>query len=120
MEKYKLIIGFCSYILCSAIGLTLIKYGVSKKFGISFENFELRILLSYFTIFGIILYIISFLLSLTLMKNMNLSYFYPISAGAIFIMVCVFGVLFLHEKMNAIQIIGCGVILLGIFLLNLK
>lgn len=115
-----MILGLCIYVLCSSVGLILIKYGVSKKLELSFVNQELKLSLNYIAVIGLILYIISFLLSLFLMKNLSLNYFYPVSAGAIFVFVCILGVVVLNEKVSVLQSIGSGIILLGIIIMNLK
>ena len=53
------------------------------------------------------------------MKGMNLSLFYPLSAGLIYIAVCVASYLVLKEKISVQQLIGMVVILAGIVIMNL-
>ena len=50
---------------------------------------------------------------------MNLSLFYPLSAGLIYIAVCVLSFLVLKEKISVQQLIGMVVILAGIVIMNL-
>ena len=71
-------------------------------------------------IIGMVVYIVSFLLSLAVMKKMNLSVFYPISAGLIFILTCILSVVLLKEKVAVNQFIGMGIILIGIVVMNIK
>lgn len=53
------------------------------------------------------------------MKGMQLSVFYPISAGMIYVMVCILSRVILHEEMTIKQIIGMCVILVGIIIMNI-
>ena len=64
-------------------------------------------------------YVESFLTSLIAMKGMQLSVFYPISAGMIYVMVCILSRVILHEEMTIKQIIGMCVILVGIIIMNI-
>jgi len=56
---------------------------------------------------------------MVVMKGMNLSLFYPLSAGLIYIAVCVASYLVLKEKISVQQLIGMVVILAGIVIMNI-
>ncbi len=75
--------------------------------------------LSWMLVLGAVLYVLSFLLSMIVMKGMNLSVFYPLSAGLIYVVVCVMSILVLKEKPSIFQMIGMTVILAGIIVMNL-
>ena len=76
--------------------------------------------LSWILVLGACLYVVSFLTSMVVMKGMNLSVFYPLSAGLIYIAVCILSFLLLKEKITTTQLIGMAVILAGIVIMNLN
>ena len=53
------------------------------------------------------------------MKKMDLSLYDPLSAGLVYIIVCLVSVLVLKEKLGAMQLAGMAVIFVGIILMNL-
>ncbi len=108
------------YILFSGLGLTLMKVGINKGFGLGVENGSLHFTISLTTVAGIILYVCSFVLSMVAMSRMNLTFFYPLSAGMIYILVCFLGVWLLKETVTIQQWIGMGLILAGVIAMNLK
>ena len=69
---------------------------------------------------GALIYVVSFCLSMVVMKGMNLSLFYPLSAGLIYIAVCLLSFLVLKEKISTTQLIGMAVILAGVIIMNIK
>ena len=64
-------------------------------------------------------YILSFLISLAIMKDMNLSVYYPVSAGLIYVMVCLLSVAIFSEKITIQQLIGMISIFIGIIVMNI-
>ena len=108
------------YILCSASGLTLIRMGLSQGTMIGLSQRVLQLNISLLLIGGLVLYAASFILSLLVMSKMSLSVFYPISAGLVFVAVCLFSVFVLKESLDFHKIIGIGLILLGVVAMNLR
>lgn len=108
---------FVLYIFLSALGLTLIKMGSSN---VSFQllsgifNFKLDIKL----ILGMICYIVSFLLFMVMMPKFDLSYIYPVAAGALYIVIAIFAVFLLGEKISTAEWIGMIFILVGIIFMS--
>lgn len=115
----KHMIGLIIYVCLSATALTLIKLGLKTNSTLLLDKRGFNISLSWILILGAILYIISFLLSLIVMKSMNLSLFYPLSAGLIYIAVCILSMLVLKEKPSVYQFVGMTIILAGIIVMNL-
>lgn len=115
----KVMIGLLIYVCLSATGLTLIKFGLNKNSTLSFNQTGFSLEFSWLLLIGLCMYVFSFLLSLVVMKGMDLSIYYPVSAGAIYIIVCVLGFFVLHEKITTNQLIGMAVILAGIIIMNL-
>ena len=115
----KGMIGLIIYVCLSAAGLTLIKMGLEKNSTLLLDKGGFNLSLSWVVVLGAALYICSFVLSMVVMKGMNLSLFYPLSAGLIYVVVCVLGVLVLKEKITTYQLVGMVVILAGIVIMNL-
>lgn len=112
-------LGLIIYVCMSAAGLTLIKIGTAKESTllINSAGFDLR--LSWLLVIGLCIYVLSFLMSIMVMKRMNLTIFYPLSAGLIYILVSLAGFLVLKEPFTSWQIVGMGIILTGIVVMNL-
>ncbi len=104
----------------SSSGLVLLKLGTEKGVEISFGEGLLNIHINLIFFIGMCLYVASFITSLIIMKNMDLKIFYPVSAGLVYILVCLLSRFILHEEITFIQLVGMSVILLGIILLNIK
>lgn len=106
------------YALSSALGLLLLK--ISAMHGIGFEKidagFSLR--LNYYFIAGLIFYATSFLLSLYIMRTSNLTFFYPIAIGMGYVFVCILGICVLKETVTIKQVVGMGLIFLGVLVMN--
>ena len=115
----KQMIGLLIYVCMSATALTLIKIGLGKDSTLLLNKGGFALNLSWTLVLGACLYVISFLLSMVVMKGMNLSLFYPLSAGLIYIAVCLLSFLVLKEKISVQQLIGMVVILAGIIIMNI-
>ena len=113
-------IGLIIYVFLSATGLTLIKMGLNNNSTMIVESKGLSLTFSWLLIIGMCLYILSFLSSLFVMKGMNLSIYYPLSAGLIYILVCLLSIFELKEQVSSTQLIGMGIILVGIVMMNIK
>lgn len=113
-------IGLLIYVIMSSLGLTLIKIGTANDFSLKLGRVGMQLQINYVLVAGMCIYIVSFLLSMMVMKKMNLSVFYPISAGLIYILICLLSVFVLKEKVSVNQMIGMGIILVGIVVMNFK
>lgn len=113
------IIGLLIYVCLSAAGLTLIKIGLNKQGTLLLDKNGFTLAFSWLLVLGMVLYILSFLTSLIVMKSMNLSVYYPLSAGLIYVAICVLSFVVLKEKIGVAQLIGMSIILVGIIVMNL-
>ena len=122
MEKRtgKGMIGLIVYVCLSATALTLIKLGLGKESTLLLNKSGFNLNLSWLLVGGALMYVVSFCLSMVVMKGMNLSLFYPLSAGLIYIAVCLLSFLVLKEKISTTQLIGMAVILAGVIIMNIK
>ena len=114
-----LYVMFALYILCSAVGLVLIKAGgqdlaLGVQQGVFHLNISLKMLL------GMLFYICSFLLFTFIVPQFNLTYIYPVAAGILYVVITVVGLLFLKEKLTPRQAAGLVLILLGVVAINIK
>ena len=116
----KGMIGLIVYVCLSATALTLIKLGLGKDSTLLLDKGGFNLNLSWMLVGGALMYVVSFCLSMVVMKGMDLSLFYPLSAGLIYVVVCLLSFLVLKEKITTTQLIGMIVILAGIVIMNLK
>lgn len=108
------------YVCMSAWGLTLIKIGLGKGSFMKFDINGMKFSLSWYLLLGLFLYVSSFLVSLFIISGINLSVYYPMSAGLVYACVCVLSVLILKESVSVYQGAGMVIIWLGIILMNFK
>lgn len=113
-------IGLIVYVCLSALGLTLIKIGTGQNGTLLLDGRGFTLELSWVLVLGMVIYVISFLTSLVVMKKMNLNVFYPVSAGAIYVIVCIVSYFVLHENISVQHLIGMALILGGIIVMNLN
>lgn len=105
-----------SYMVLSVAGQILFKYGANKKFLFSYTNGNLNISISWISIVGAMCYVASFLLFLLLLSKYDLSRINPILVGLTYILALTGAVIILHESINAVQILGIILILVGVLL----
>lgn len=115
----KNMIGLLIYIGLSAAGLTLIKIGLNKNSSIIISKSGFSLSFSWILILGMCIYILSFLTSIIVMKNMNLNVYYPLSAGLIYIVVCILSIIVLKEQLTWNQLVGMVIIFAGIIFMNI-
>lgn len=115
----KQMIGLLIYVCLSAAGLTLIKIGLDKNSSLFFDKLGFSITFSWILLLGMCIYILSFLTSMLVMKNMNLSVYYPLSAGLIYVVVCALSVVVLKEHLTWNQLVGMVIIFAGIIFMNI-
>lgn len=112
-------IAIALYVLFSALGLTLMKLGINQGLSLGITQGIFKFEISLTTLLGIVLYVCSFAMSMVVMSRMNLTYFYPLSAGLVYILVCLLGVFLLKETVQMQQWIGMGFIMVGVIAMNM-
>lgn len=108
------------YVICSAMGLTLLKMGLNNNATFSFTSSCIEMKIPILLFAGAALYICSFLLNMLVINKFNLSYAYPVSAGLIYIAIVALSVLLLKENVTSTQIIGMAAILIGTVIMNIR
>lgn len=107
------------YVLSSSLGMILIKKGGSEsKLLFTKQHFETSI--SWTTIIGLLLYIISFLLWIYLLNAFTLTYISPIAYGLTYILIAIFSYYILNISLKPTELLGGFIIIIGIFIANLK
>lgn len=108
------------YALLSATGLVLLKLGTGNKLDLQVCKEGITISVNYMLIVGMVFYILSFIVSLIIMRTTDLSYFYPLSIGMAYIIVCIMSYWVLGENISKQKLIGMLVILVGVIIMNLQ
>lgn len=108
------------YVLCSVFGLVLFKLGSVEALTLEATRSFFSFKISWFSVLGLILYIISFLIYMGLVSKNNLSYLLPVVTGAVYLLTMLSSVLIFKESIHYVQLIGSALILLGLVLMNIK
>lgn len=107
------------YLFCTVGGLTLVKIGAENNmFALNPGFFNLS--LSYTTVLGLILYVISFVMWIGIVQKFDLSYIQPVTTGLSYILVIAASIFILKESISWTQWVGLVFILIGVVFMNLK
>jgi drug/metabolite transporter (DMT)-like permease len=107
------------YLACSTSGLVLIRLGAATA-SCTLKAGQIQLSLSGYSLAGICLYAISFLLWMTLLSRFQLSYIAPVLSGASYILILLAAFFILHETIGRLQLLGASIILCGIIIMNIK
>lgn len=113
------IVIFVIYLIASVSGMLLVKIGAEAT-NLGVNQGVIGLNMPWYSIVGMLLYIISFLLWMVLLNSHNLSYIYPISMGLSQALILIVAVLVLKEEIAPVQWIGIVVVLIGVVLINYK
>jgi multidrug transporter EmrE-like cation transporter len=108
------------YVLTTSLALVILKLGAGSGAPIEFLNGKLALNLTLYTIFGIILYGISFILYMYLISKFDLGYIIPLCAAIVYVLIFFASFVIFKESFTAIKIAGIGLILVGLVLLNIS
>ena len=111
---------FVMYILATSLGLIMLKLGTNRKLPISYINDKLQFNPNAYTVSGIFLYGVSFVLYVYLISKFDLGYIIPLTASFVYILVFTASFLIFKEPFTATKILGIVLILAGLFLLNIN
>lgn len=113
------IITIILYAVMSVAGLTLVKMGSGNPltFSIGADGFSFGT--GWITLLGLALYMISFLIYMTLVAKNNLTYLTPVSSAVVYILTTLVSLIVFRETMTPLQWVGWSLILVGAFLMNL-
>ncbi len=105
------------YALVSASGLIMIKHALKEITFESITGFLSQAFQSWMLIVGFVLYLAGFMIWMYLLKQRDLSFIFPIVAGALYVAVFILSAIFLREQIGYMKILGATLILGGIILL---
>jgi len=114
----KIIIAL--YVLTTSLALIVLKWGTQSGLPISYSDHKLHFNANPYSIAGILLYGISFLLYIYLISTYDLGYIIPLAAAFVYVLIFFGSYLVFHEVFTTTKIIGIALILGGIIFLNLK
>jgi small multidrug resistance pump len=107
------------YLLLTVSGINFFKMGSElTSFRIDLQSMHLSV--SYLAAIGLFCYVASFLLWLNILQNNQLTYIIPIATGIGTILILISGVVIFKEVVTPLKIAGILLIIIGVFLINLK
>lgn len=109
-----------AYVIATALGLIFIKLGSDAGAPISIIEHSLKFNLNFYTVAGIILYGISFLLYTYLISKFDLGYIIPLTTALVYSIIFVASYFIFHEAFTVIKIAAISLIILGVILLNVN
>ncbi len=108
------------YILATTLALVALKYGSKAGAPLSFIDHKLQFNINIYTVLGIGLYGISFVVYMYLISKYDLGYIIPLTAAFIYILIFIASYFVFHEVFTTTKIFGIGLIVIGLVFLNLK
>lgn len=114
------IVTIIFYAIISVSGLTLVKLGSGNPLSFSIGQSGFTFGAGWMTLLGLVLYVISFLIYMTLVTKNNLTYITPVSSAVVYILTMVVSLFILKEQVTVTQWIGWCLILVGVVFMNIK
>lgn len=108
------------YAIATSLALIFLKLGTKTGAPISYIDHKLVFNLGLYTISGIFLYGVSFLIYTYLISKYDLGYIIPIATALVYIAIFVASFIIFKETFTMLKIMGIGFILIGLVLLNLN
>jgi len=109
-----------AYVISTSGGLTLLKLGTSSGLPISFVDNALKFNLNPFSIFGILLYGLSFVLYIYLISKFDLGFIIPVTTALVYIVIFTASFLIFHEVFTVLKIVAVSLIVTGVIILSLN
>lgn len=113
-----MIVKLLVYSILAVSGLTLIKVG-SASTTIEIAKGMLNFNLSVTFMLGFICYVLSFFTWMSLVRDNELSYIFPVANGIVTVTTILMGIMILHETVKGMQWLGIAFILIGITIVNM-
>lgn len=112
----KLVLPF--YIITTTLALVMLKLGTKDGTPLSIENNKIHFNVNPYSMAGILLYGVSFLLYIYLISKNDLGYIIPVTAAFVYIIVFVASYFIFHEVFTVLKVTGIALIILGLVFLN--
>lgn len=107
------------YVLTTSLALIFLKMGTNSGALISFSGGKLGFNFQVLSLLGIFLYGTSFLLYTYLIAKFDLGYIIPFATAFVYVAIFIASYFIFKEAFTAVKILGIGLILGGIVLLNI-
>jgi drug/metabolite transporter (DMT)-like permease len=114
----KIIIAL--YVLTTSLALIVLKLGTRATAGGHHLFDKLPFNVNLYTILGIFLYGVSFLVYVYLISKYDLGYIIPLGTAFVYIVIFAASFFIFNEVFTVIKVIGISFIVVGLILLNLK
>lgn len=108
------------YAVLAVGGLTCFKLGSQNDLALQVTGSVLSIRISWLSLLGMLMYVCSFLVYLSLIAKSELSYITPVASAVVYILTMVVSFLVLHESFDLWKCLGIIFILCGVIMMNLK
>ncbi len=107
------------YVITTSLGLIVLKYGTKAGLPVSYIDNKLNFNINFYTVTGLSLYAVSFLLYIYLISKNDLGYIIPLAAAFVYIMIFAGSFIVFKESFTAFKLIGIAMIVGGLIFLNL-
>lgn len=114
----KFIIGL--FVLLTSSALIILKLGTDAGAPVHYTENGLQFNLNLYTILGIFLYGLSFLVYTYLISTYDLGYIIPLTTALVYIIIFTASFIIFKEVFTVLKIIGISFIVIGLLFLNYK
>jgi len=108
------------YVAATSLGLIFVKLGTTDGFPIKFTDSKVHFNFNFFSVAGILLYGISFLLYVYLISKNDLGYIIPLTTALVYAVIFVASYFVFHEVFTTVKILGILLIVTGLICLNIQ
>jgi len=108
------------YVLTTSTALIILKWGSKAGALVHYVNDKVHLNINTYTISGVTLYGISFLIYTFLISKYDLGYIIPLTTALVYVLIFTASFLLFKESFTFLKILGIILILGGLVLLNLK
>jgi multidrug transporter EmrE-like cation transporter len=108
------------YVITTSAALIVLKWGSKAGAFVHYVNDKIHFNVNFYTVSGITLYGVSFMLYTFLISRYDLGYIIPLTTALVYIMIFTASFILFKESFTLIKLLGIVLILGGLVLLNFK
>ena len=113
-------IALIAYVIATSLALLTLKISTLSGAHIGFSGESFVVAINFYTVCGIILYGLSFLIYTYLLSQFSLGYLVPITTALVYTVVFIASFVLFHEIFTVAKLAGITFVFLGLVLLNNK